>query len=91
MVLFCSEINSKKGPVFTEFANGNAIIETYTIMHDRAGPSFGILFGRLSDGSRFIANTPNDKYLMSVMTSEEYLGKSGQVKNIEDINIFTPD
>ena len=60
-------------------------------MHDRAGPSFGILFGRLSDGSRFIANTPNDKYLMSVMTSEDYLGKSGQVKNIEDINVFTPD
>ena len=89
--VYQAEINSKKGPVFTEFANGNAIIETYTIMHDRAGPSFGILFGRLSDGSRFIANTPNDKYLMSVMTSENYLGKSGQVKNIEDINVFTPD
>ena len=89
--VYQAEINSKKGPVFTEFANGNAIIETYTIMHDRAGPSFGILFGRLSDGSRFIANTPSDKYLMSVMTSENYLGKSGQVKNIEDINVFTPD
>ena len=89
--VYQAEINLKKGPVFTEFANGNAIIETYTIMHDRAGPSFGILFGRLSDGSRFIANTPNGKYLMSVMTSEDYLGKSGQVKNIEDINVFTPD
>ena len=85
------EINTQKGPVFSEYVEGNAIIETYTIMHDREGPSFGIIFGRLNNGNRFIANTPEDKSLMNAMALEDYLGKSGKVKNSEDINIFTPD
>ena len=89
--IYQAEINSKKGPTVTEFANGNATIETYTIMHDREGPSFGILFGRLSDESRFIANTPDDNALMTKMTSDDYLGASGKVKNIDGFNIFTPD
>ena len=60
-------------------------------MHDRKGPSFGILFGRLTDGSRFIANTPDDKGLLSKMISEDYLGASGKVKSVDGLNIFTPD
>ena len=74
----------------TELANGDATIETYTIMHDRKGPSFGILFGRLLDGSRFIANTPDDLDLMLEMTSNDYLGKEGKVKEVNGVNIFTP-
>jgi len=89
--IYQAQINSQKGPSVTEFANGNATIETYTIMHDRKGPSFGILFGRLADRSRFIANTPEDNYLMSKMTSEDYLGASGKVKSVDGLNIFTPD
>ena len=67
------------------------MIETYTIMHDRNGPSFGIIFGRLNNGNRFIANTPDDKSLMNAMVLEDYLGQSGKVKSSQDINIFTPD
>ena len=89
--IYQAEINSQKGPPVTEFANGKAIIETYTIMHDRKGPSFGILFGRLTDGSRFIANTPDDKGLLSKMISEDYLSASGKVKSVDGLNIFTPD
>ena len=89
--IYQAEINSQKGPPVTEFANGKAIIETYTIMHDRKGPSFGILFGRLTDGSRFIANTPDDKGLLSKMISEDYLGALGKVKSVDGLNIFTPD
>ena len=60
-------------------------------MYDRSGPSYGILFGRLDDNSRFIANTIDDKELMLQMTRDDYLGLSGRVKNIDGINIFTPD
>ena len=88
--IYQSEINSRKGPSFTEFASGNAVIETYTIIHGREGPSFGIVFGRLEDNSRFIANTPNDIDLMLKMTTKDFLGVSGNVKNSEGINIFTP-
>ena len=89
--IYQAEINSQKGPSVTEFANGDASIETYTIMHDRKGPSFGILFGRLSDGSRFIANTPDDVGLMLSMTLEDYLGVSGKVKCVEGVNVFKPN
>ena len=46
---------------------------------------------RLQNGSRFIANTPDDNSLMSNMTLEDYLGASGIVKNVEGVNIFIPD
>ena len=85
------KLTHKKDLFFSEFAEGNAIIETYTIMHDRKGPSFGIIFGRLNNGNRFIANTPDDKSLMNAMVLENYLGKSGKVKSAKNINIFTPD
>ena len=75
----------------TEEANGTANIETYTIMHDRKGPSFGILFGRLTDNSRFIANAPNDPALLEDMTNKDYLGAKGKVSSAEGINVFTPD
>ena len=44
--LYQAKINKDKGPSFIEEANGNAYIETYTVINDREGPSFSILFGR---------------------------------------------
>ena len=61
------------------------------VMHDRKGPSFGILFGRLSDNSRFIANTPADLSLLADMTNNDYLGVAGTVSSSDGINVFTPD
>ncbi|MBI07683.1 MAG: acetyl-CoA acetyltransferase [Rhodospirillaceae bacterium] len=89
--LYQVEINADRGPRVTEAADGKAIIETYTIMHDRKGPSFGILFGRLLDDSRFIANTRSDLGLLADMTVEDYLGAEGKVSNFDGVNIFTPD
>ena len=89
--IYQAEIDAESGPRVSEEANGTANIETYTIMHDRKGPSFGILFGRLTDNSRFIANTPNDPALLEDMTSKDYLGAKGKVSSAEGINVFTPD
>lgn len=89
--IYQAEIDTDKGPAVTEFAKGAGTIETYTIMHDRLGPSFGILFGRLLDGSRFIANIPNDEKLMFEMTMQDYLGVKGNVTNSEGVNVFVPD
>ena len=85
------EIDVDKGPEITEMAHGKAIIETYTIMHDRKGPSFGILFGRLEDETRFIGNIVDDQSLMIDMTERDYMQASGRVKCSDGINIFTPD
>jgi acetyl-CoA C-acetyltransferase len=86
-----AEIDADKGPAVTEHANGAGTIETYTVMHDRKGPTFGILFGRLADGSRFIANTLDDLDLLAEMSREDYLGASGTVRSADGVNIFTPD
>jgi acetyl-CoA C-acetyltransferase len=85
-----AEIDAAKGPAVVEAAAGNARIETYTVIHDRAGPSFGIVFGRLDNGARFIANTPDDRDLLTAMTTEEFLNAPGRVHNQDGHNVFTP-
>ncbi|MEM9359675.1 MAG: hypothetical protein AAGB04_26105, partial [Pseudomonadota bacterium] len=64
----------------------------YTVMHDRSGPSYGILFGRLEDGTRFIANTPEEGALLQEMTERDYVGARGRVQNLADgRNEFRPE
>lgn len=82
------------GPVVDVVAQGKGKgrIETYTVMHDRAdGPVQGIVLGRLSDGRRFVANTPTDIDLLDAMTNEEFLDRAGRVHNDGKRNLFTPD
>ena len=39
---------------FTQTPHGAATIETYTVMHDRQGPAYAVVFGRLNaTGERF--------------------------------------
>ena len=60
-------------------------------MHDRQGPSYTILFGRLSDGRRFIANTPKDASLLRDMIERDYLDAPGKVTHTDGVNLFQPD
>jgi acetyl-CoA C-acetyltransferase len=83
-------IDADKGPPVAEVANGRATIETYTVMHDRKGPSYAILFGRLEDGRRFIANTPEDPALLQAMVDEDLMGAPGQVTHADGRNILVP-
>ncbi|MBL4741224.1 MAG: hypothetical protein JKY12_09530, partial [Sneathiella sp.] len=89
--IYQAEINADKGATVSQTPTGRAHIETYTIMHDRNGPTFGLLFGRLEDGSRFIANPPKDPSLLSEMTKTDYLNASGKVAQVDGLNVFTPD
>ncbi len=86
-----AEIDADKGPAVTEEAQGAAEIETYTVIHDRKGPSYGILFGRLDDGSRFIANPPDDPALLAEMEVKDFLGAKGRVTNAGGLNRFVPN
>lgn len=88
--LYQQAINDNKGPEVVEIAEGLAHVETYTVMHDREGPSYAILFGRLEDGRRFIANTAEDPILLQNMVDQEFLGVQGRVANKDGQNIFTP-
>jgi acetyl-CoA C-acetyltransferase len=88
--IYQAGINADKGPAVAEIANGSGTVETYTVMHDRKGPSYAILFGRLDDGRRFIANTPNDAGLLQEMVDRDFIGTAGRVTHSDGLNVFVP-
>jgi len=85
-------IDADKGPDVLETVSGAGTIETYTVMHDRTGPSYAILFARDDAGRRFIANTPDDPGLLADMTARDYLGAAGRAEtNNDGVTIFKPE
>jgi acetyl-CoA C-acetyltransferase len=89
--IYQAAINADKGPPVVEAPTGKGTVETYTVMHDRKGPSYAILFARDAQGRRFIANTPDDQALLRDMTERDYLGVGGTVTSSSGLNIFKPD
>lgn len=76
---------------FTQEPNGAAVIETYTVMHDRKGPRQAIVFGRLEEtGQRFIANTPSDSETLEDLQRRDSLGRAGIVSHRDGLNTFIP-
>jgi acetyl-CoA C-acetyltransferase len=85
-------VDADPHPPFVEAPDGGGTIETYTVLHDREGsPIRGIVVGRLPDGARFIANTPNDRALFDALMAEDGVGRAGRVTNQGDTNTFAPD
>ena len=86
-----TEIDSLSTPEIVEEANGQAEIETYTVVNSREGPTKAIIIGRLDDGKRFVANTAKgDTDLLNRMMSNEMLKIQGIVTNLDSRNIFQP-
>ena len=44
----------------------------------------------IDDGTRFIANTPDDGNLLADMTARDYIGVKGRVTSADGRNTFTP-
>lgn len=82
------DIDAMLHPAVVEKPRGRAKIETYTVVTDRKGKRFGIVVGRLDDGKRFLANTPDDDVTLGRMMREEMLGRSGDVTSGEQTNLF---
>ncbi len=78
-------------PKVTVEANGNATIETYTVVHGRQAPDFAIIMGRLGDGSRFVANTPKEQAIFNSLMEKDSLGRTGTVSHAAGLNSFIPD
>lgn len=87
-----ASIDAAEHPAFTESPSGAATIETYTVVHGRAGVERALVIGRLeADGTRFIAETPEDSATLSRMLSEDMLGARGTVTAGDPKNCFTPE
>lgn len=86
-----AELDALPKAPFVERAEGPARIETYTVMHGRHGPEYGLVLGRLEQsGARFVANTPADQATLLNLRDQESLGRPGLVGPDGDRNIFTP-
>ena len=78
-------------PPFSESPSGNATIETYTVIHSREGAERALMIGLLDDGTRFIAETPDDEQTLRQMMDREMLGAKGTVTTGAEKNLFIPD
>ena len=77
-------------PPFTESPDGNGTIETYTVLHGRNGVERALVIGRLDDGTRFIAETPDDEQTLRQMMDREMISASGVVTASDEKNLFVP-
>lgn len=89
--IYQKEIDAMEHPTVTESPEGPATVETYTVVTDRKGKRFGIVVGRLEDGARFLANTPDDNTTLNRMMREEMLGGQGTVETCSQNNLFYVD
>jgi acetyl-CoA C-acetyltransferase len=88
-----AQIDALPHPEIVERPEGRAVVETYTVAHDRTGYRLGIVIGRDEAGRRFVANTPGDAQTLADLESREGVGRSGSVTRSADdkLNLFTPD
>jgi acetyl-CoA C-acetyltransferase len=56
-------------------ADGPATIAAYSVVHDRAGPAWGLLVCDLPEGDRCYART-RDAALLASMEAEEWVGRA---------------
>jgi len=87
-----AEVDAQPHPELAVAPQGRATIETYTVLHDRGGaPIRGIVIGRLEDGRRFLANTPDDRIVLETLMQQESVGRSGTASSNDGTNVFEPD
>lgn len=83
------ELDSLQEPKLVEHATGNAVIETYTLFHDRSGhPVNAIIIGRLDNGTRFLSKLEKDSDVLEAMTKKEFVGRHGKVHIVDGYNVF---
>jgi hypothetical protein len=88
-------ITDVPAPSIKEKAEGEAVVETYTVEFGRDGkPGIGFVVGRLTDsGERFIANHADERALLALCSAtEEPIGRKGRVWTSKDgRNLFAFD
>lgn len=81
-------------PTIQEEADGDSVVETYTVEFHRDGsPKQAYIVGRLkASGHRFLANPADQKSLKAFCSDEEQIGRSGRVSTEKGgRNVFTFD
>jgi acetyl-CoA C-acetyltransferase len=84
-------LDAERTPALVHEPSGPATLETYTVLHDRDGaPMRGLVIGRLDDGSRFLADTPDDPAVLQGLVTREAVGLRGRVTTTDGAGRFDP-
>ncbi len=84
-----TELDAMPKPELVKQAEGDAKIETYTVMHRPDGPEHGLIIGRLTEtGQRFLANTTQDTATLTDLEQNGDVGRPGQVSCADGKNLF---
>ncbi len=86
------EIDALPHPEVVLEPNGEATIETYTIVHRNDRGPVGIVVGRDAQDRRFVSYTPEDDDMLAEMQKSEQIGRKGRVVSADGgmKNTFTP-
>ena len=90
-----TKIDSVPDVPFTETPNGDALVETYTVLFDRENrPSQGLVVGRLGKSfnaqncPRFFSIVEGDSLFLESMTRQDMIGERGRVYLKDGLNRF---
>ena len=76
------EMSSELAPDTIKNPEGEATIETFTVLFDQSNkPSRGIVIGRDGDNRRFISNTPRDSDMLLSLCDGQAIGRKGKVSS----------
>ena len=79
------KIDRMESPDLCLVPEGPAVVETYTVVHDRTNePEYSVVIARLENGERCFAQTDEDRDLLLAMESEEFVGKKGFIRKGDD-------
>lgn len=79
--LIQEKIDRMESPDLCLEPEGPAVVETYTVVHDRTNePEYSVVIARLESGERCFAQTDEDRDLLLAMESEEFVGKKGFIR-----------
>jgi acetyl-CoA C-acetyltransferase len=66
----------------------DGVLETYTVVQGRNGPSHAIIFGRTNDDERFIATSHDQDVLERLSQERSPIGAALRVTQAAEVNTF---
>ena len=81
--------DSNQAPVLNQSANGDARIETYTVLYNRNDqPEKAIIIARMKSGERCLATTDNKDATLEQLLSHEAVGLEGVIRSSRSKALF---
>jgi acetyl-CoA C-acetyltransferase len=81
-----AQIDGMASPPLVEKPDGEGTIETFTVIHHKGVPAFGLLVGRTDDGARFLAQVHDQP---GALIDVPVIGRRVRVAPTDTVNLAT--